>query len=507
MKTQTLGFLIVLVLLSSLAIGACGLMLSTLPFGGQVGPLPDLAGTLTPGPVIIQPTATVEVPPPTPTPLPPTPIVTVDPTLPGTVAGKICFPSQVVPQMVAYFEEVNTGALVTLPIAANQTSYLLQLPAGIYEAYAWLPEFGELGGSYSESVKCGLSVSCTDHTLIRFEVRPGQVTSGIDICDWYGGQGTVPYPPTYNPPQPTAVPTAAPTATPTAIPVPCEWAQFVKDISVPDNSVFKPGTAFTKTWRIQNRGACTWTTEYALVFTSGDALGAEKVVRLPGTVAPGASIDISVKMTAPKDAGTYRGYWMLRNASGVLFGLGESAKSNLWVSIEVKAPRTRTVLNFAQTYCEALWQSGAGVLPCATQNGRVDGFVSYLENPALENRNENEPALWVRPNLADDGWISGIYAPFKVKDGDRFRAWVGCMADSEGCKVEFRLDYQKHADGPVKNLGTWRERYDGDVTMIDLDLSELEGKEVRFILSVRVLKNVERANAFWFVPRIDRISE
>ncbi len=178
-------------------------MLSTLPVGGLVGPGPDLAGTIAAGTPVVQPTSTPEIPVVTATSVPPTPIITLEPTTPGTVAGKICFPSEVVPEMVAYFEEVNTGALVSLPIAANQTSYIVQLPAGTYEAYAWLPEFGELGGSYSESVRCGLSVDCTDHTLIRFEVNPGSVTSAVDICDWYGGKGTVPYPPTYNPPQPT----------------------------------------------------------------------------------------------------------------------------------------------------------------------------------------------------------------------------------------------------------------------------------------------------------------
>jgi hypothetical protein len=289
--------------------------------------------------------------------------------------------------------------------------------------------------------------------------------------------------------------------------VPCEWAQFVKDISVPDGSVFRPGTGFTKTWRIKNIGSCTWTTEYDLVFTGGDQLGAPKVVSLSGNVVPGATIDVSVKMTAPDKVGDYRGYWKLRNADGVLFGLGQEAKTSLWVGIQVKAPRTRTVLDFAGTFCEASWQTGAGTLPCPGTAGAESGWVTYLQNPALENRNEDEPTLWVHPDLAAAGWISGVYPAFKVKEGDHFRAWVGCMADREGCKVEFRLDYQKREDGPVKNLGTWRERYDGEVTVIDLDLSELEGKDIRFILSVRTLKDPEKADVFWFVPRIVRVSE
>ncbi len=276
---------------------------------------------------------------------------------------------------------------------------------------------------------------------------------------------------------------------------------------MPDNSVFRPGATFTKTWRIKNIGSCTWTTDYDLVFTGGDRLGASNSVALPGNVVPGATIDVSVKMTAPKDVASYQGYWKLRNEDGIIFGLGEGAKTSLWVSVQVKAPATRTVLNFADKYCEAVWQSGAGTLPCPSDTGSTAGFVAYLDDPALENRNENEPTLWVGPNLAADGWISGIYPAFKVREGDRFRAWVGCMAGQEGCKVEFRLEYQKREDGPVKHLGSWIERYDGEVSVIDLDLSELEGRDIRFILSVRVLKNPEKAEVFWFVPRIDRVTD
>ena len=56
------------------------------------------------------------------------------------------------------------------------------------------------------------------------------------------------------PPTPTPVP---PTATPT--PIPCNWAQFVEDVSVKDGTVFTPDSLFTKTWRLKNIGTCTWT--------------------------------------------------------------------------------------------------------------------------------------------------------------------------------------------------------------------------------------------------------
>lgn len=47
---------------------------------------------------------------------------------------------------------------------------------------------------YSEAVPCGLEVGC-GHELLPVEIRPGEETSGVDICDWYAGPGEVPLPP------------------------------------------------------------------------------------------------------------------------------------------------------------------------------------------------------------------------------------------------------------------------------------------------------------------------
>jgi fermentation-respiration switch protein FrsA (DUF1100 family) len=68
----------------------------------------------------------------------------------------------------------------------SDTSYRLSdVTPGTYLLYAWLDD-GETGGSYSKAVPCGLSASCTDHTLIPVTVKPGQNVTGIDVCDWYG---------------------------------------------------------------------------------------------------------------------------------------------------------------------------------------------------------------------------------------------------------------------------------------------------------------------------------
>jgi len=152
-------------------------------------------------------------------------------------------------------------------------------------------------------------------------------------------------PPTATPIPPTN--TAVPTATPVSY---CDWLTFVKDVTVPDGTVLLPGETFTKTWRITNRGTCTWTPDYMLVFTSGDQMGSTSAVRLPGYVSPGQSIDISVTLTAPNVKGRYTGYWMLRNPSGTLFGYSDKANKAFYVDIRVKEEEMQGTVTGSQCY-------------------------------------------------------------------------------------------------------------------------------------------------------------
>ena len=125
--------------------------------------------------------------------------------------------------------------------------------------------------------------------------------------------------------------TVAPTSTlplpPTNTPLPCNKAQFVSE-TIPDNTEFDPGDTFTKNWRFKNIGTCTWNTNYKLVFSSGDAMGGPASQNLTSTVAPGATVDISVDLTAPASNGTYKGIWKLQGDDGEDF-------ASFWVQIKV----------------------------------------------------------------------------------------------------------------------------------------------------------------------------
>lgn len=146
-------------------------------------------------------------------------------------------------------------------------------------------------------------------------------------------------------PEPTATPTIEPaaTATPQATEQPafvpgCDVAAFVTDITVPDGQEYDPETKFTKTWRLLNDGSCTWNTNYQLYFVTGDRMSGPKSQQMTAIeVPPGASIDVSVELRSPEEVGTYRGYWGLKNADGVEFGIG-SAGNPFYVKIKVVQP-------------------------------------------------------------------------------------------------------------------------------------------------------------------------
>ena len=134
--------------------------------------------------------------------------------------------------------------------------------------------------------------------------------------------------------QATALPTMAP-QTPQSNGKPC-YAASVQDITIVDGSIELPGSTFTKTWRLFNNGNCPWDSSYALVFDSGDAMGAVTKVPLTTKVYPGASIDISVELTAPATNGMYTGYWRMATPYGGTFGVGQYDQS-IFVKINVSS--------------------------------------------------------------------------------------------------------------------------------------------------------------------------
>ena len=111
-------------------------------------------------------------------------------------------------------------------------------------------------------------------------------------------------------------------------------ATFITDVTIEDGSVLEPGEWFTKTWRIQNLGSCTWNPAYQLAFVSGDRMEGPLLQPLVNSdVPPGASVDVSLNLQAPDESGIYRGYWRFRSQAGEPFGL--TTGGSIWVDIKV----------------------------------------------------------------------------------------------------------------------------------------------------------------------------
>jgi hypothetical protein len=304
------------------------------------------------------------------------------------------------------------------------------------------------------------------------------------------------------PPEPSATPAVADTPTNTPTPtqqVKCDQAAFISE-TIPDGTTLNQGQSFTKTWTLRNTGSCTWNANYHVVFFGGNAMGAPAAKQLTtGTVAPGESVTISLELQAPNIAGTHRGDFKLRNAGGIIFGIG-AKDSPFWVEISIPG----NAYDFAKNYCApgVKWTSAAGELPCPGTSGDDKGWVRLINEPLLENMGvDDEPGLQVHPQKVNDGWIRGTYPEISLTSDTIFKTIVGCYG-SANCDVKFKLLARVNG-GSEQTLGTWNEVQDGKFNRVEVDLSSLVGKRVQFILLVEANGSSADDLALWFAPRIE----
>jgi len=227
---------------------------------------------------------------------------------------------------------------------------------------------------------------------------------------------------------------------------------------------------------------------------------------IPQTVVPGQTVDLGVNLTAPNLAGSYRGYWDLKDASGNHFGIGLTYNRPFYVDIKVSGSSTTpsTVLDFVSNVCTAQWFSGAGALPCPGSDGDTRGFVLPMASPTLENgTSDPRGGLVTQPQNVFNGFVQGVYPTFTVQSGDRFQATLNCQYGAVDCFVIFRLDVL-FPGGATQNFLSIGERYDGLYYPADVDLSSLAGRDVKFILTVLANGDATGDRALWVAPRIVR---
>ena len=299
----------------------------------------------------------------------------------------------------------------------------------------------------------------------------------------------------------------APTRTPQPQDV-CNAGAFVEDVTVEDRSLYEQNEDFTKIWRLENVGNCTWTTNYQVVFSSGYQMGAPETTKLTELVPPGETIDIRLEMFSPNSPSTYTGYWMLMDEDGNVFGVGEDADAPFWVRIRVTEDDENSVYNLAQNYCQAGWESSETEdIACPSDENHDEGFVQFVENPRLENGQVyDEPTILTYPDSGRSGYIVGRFPYLTIEEGDHFKSTIGCQYYSDGCNVRYTLRILRRGEG-FDRLGSWHEVYEGLYYPVDVDLSEFADQEVSITLSAIALNDSGENNALWVNPRIVNTSD
>jgi hypothetical protein len=314
------------------------------------------------------------------------------------------------------------------------------------------------------------------------------------------------------PPTNTALPSATsvpPTAT--QIPVPCDRAQFVTDVSVPDDTPIGAGTTFVKTWRLKNNGSCTWTSGYSMVFYNGDAMsGPASAPITNGTVPPGSTLDISVTLIAPTTPGTYRGNWRLRNAGGALFGIGPNAGESFWVQIKSAAPTPTPSptssyalsFDFIAKGPDASWRNATNNIPWGDPPSDTPGVAVNIANIKMEDGTTYPSLLATYPQDITDGMVLGLYPSYTIQANDHLRTKIGLRYDCSTGSVKFQIRYIEGSSEVL--VGEWLENCDGALTSLDINLAALAGHSVQFELVVLANGSPLHDQALWVAPRIER---
>jgi len=161
--------------------------------------------------------------------------------------------------------------------------------------------------------------------------------------------------------------------------------------------------------------------------------------------------------------------------------------------VQIKVPvATGLLFDFLGRASEAEWSSGFGLgagSPLAFGGAADDpnGTARIEDGVKMETGATSGKILLNFPKHETDGWVKGIYPAFTVQNGDHLKGKLGfLMNPGDGCglgNVTFQVHY-KEGD-TVTWLNEWSKTCTGRFTDVDMDLSGLKGKSVRFILYVK----------------------
>ncbi|MBV6395888.1 MAG: hypothetical protein HFACDABA_01475 [Anaerolineales bacterium] len=166
----------------------------------------------------------------------------------------------------------------------------------------------------------------------------------------------------------------------------CARASLINE-TIPDGTIMQPETSFFKTWTIKNESACTWNTNYKIVFWDGNTFGGAYVYNLPLVTGPGQNTDISIQLYAPKENGTHKGEWKLQTPDGITFGVGQYGEA-FYAEVVVNAAAEKEDYKIISVEYRLVRDPLAGcatnviftVYATITTNGPFDSRVQWRHN-------------------------------------------------------------------------------------------------------------------------------
>lgn len=112
----------------------------------------------------------------------------------GSITGTLGYPSQGIPPLEVFAIKASDHSVYfkTVTKTNQQTFTIDDITPGTYVVVAYPVDTDSLAGGYTKAVACGLSVECTDHSLVLVEVTAGGTQSNIEVKDWYAPSGEFP---------------------------------------------------------------------------------------------------------------------------------------------------------------------------------------------------------------------------------------------------------------------------------------------------------------------------
>jgi hypothetical protein len=217
-------------------------------------------------------------------------------------------------------------------------------------------------------------------------------------------------------------------------------AEFVADVTIPDDTPLEPGASFLKTWQLRNSGTCDWETGLQLVFIEGDPLGGPSTIPVSPTLA-GAAVDVSIPLTAPQAGGTYQGHWELRTPDD------RASLTQVYVRVRVPSPPPPTP---AAEVPPA--PGGEPIPPLVLLNyfawfdggGWDDCNISAGDKPLQPYSSDDPAAIARHVQMALDAGADGFTQQWYVPGGRTDRNFATLLTQSQGTSFRSTVVFLRH---------------------------------------------------------------